>query len=136
MCPKSGKKCSGSCSDDDYEDADASDDNGEEDFVHVNMDGAEIIQSSKHSPIHINLKGAQWIKVTKMNEIFEIFDKIGYVAYVLIGGNTAHGKSTIANVDIVNIITYRMFPLYFAGWFLDTEIREIVHMNIYPEGRL
>jgi hypothetical protein len=118
MCPKSGKKCSGSCSDDDYDDADASDDGGEEDFVHVNMDGAEIIQSSKYSPIHINLKDAQWIKVTKMNEIFETFDKIGYVPYVLVGGNTARGKSTIAEVDIINIITYRIFQCYlsyFAG---------------------
>ncbi|PNF35793.1 Xanthine dehydrogenase [Cryptotermes secundus] len=91
ICPMSGKKYSGSCSDYDYDDADASDDNGEEDFVHVNMDGAEIIQSSKHSSIHINLKDAHWIKVTKMNEVFEIFDKIGYAPYVLVGGNTARG---------------------------------------------
>jgi hypothetical protein len=126
MCPKSGKKCPGSCSDDDYDDYDdAVDDNGEEDFVHVNTDGAEIIQSSKHSPIHINMKDVQWIKVTTMNELFEIFDKIGYVSYVLVGGNTARGKSGIAKIDFVNIITYGMshcYMPYFAGYFVDTKI--------------
>jgi hypothetical protein len=124
ICPKSGKKCSESCSDNEYDYYDDGDDNGEEDFVHVNMDGAEIIQPSKLSPIHINLKGVQWIKVTKMTEVFDIFDKIGDVPYVLVGGNTARGKSAIAKVGIVNIITCMMshfYLPYFAGWFLDTK---------------
>jgi hypothetical protein len=87
--------CSWNCNDDDY-DEDDSDDTTEEDFVHVTMDGAEISQSSKLPCIHLYLENAQWFKVTKMNEIFEIFDKVGNVPYVLVGGNTAHGKSCIS----------------------------------------
>jgi hypothetical protein len=105
LCPRTGNNCPQSCSDDDYDDADAGGvDNGEEDFVHVNMYGEEIIQTSRLSPVHINFADAQWIKVTKMDEVFDIFDKIGYVQYVLVGGNTAHGKTAIAKVDIAHVI--------------------------------
>jgi len=111
ICPKNGKKCSGNCSDSDDGDNDNendSDDSIEEDFVHVNTNGAEIIQSSVCCPVHLKLESAQWFKVTKMNEIFEIFDKIGNAPYILVGGNTAHGKFKTVHARVVslNIITY------------------------------
>lgn len=122
MCPRNGKNCLESCSEDDYDDADADGgDNGEEDFVHVNMYGEEIIQSSKLSPVHINFADVHWIKVTKIDEVFDIFDNIGYVQYVLVGGNTAHGKTAVAKVDIVNIIHTEYFivnghNLHYVPW--------------------
>jgi hypothetical protein len=102
ICPKSGMTCSWNCHDDDDDDDDGgdggcggedSDGSNEEDFVHVNVHGAEISQSQKHFLIHLNFKNAQWIKVTKVDEIFKVFDEVGNVPYVLIGGNTAHGES-------------------------------------------
>ncbi|XP_021929641.1 indole-3-acetaldehyde oxidase-like [Zootermopsis nevadensis] len=87
-CPNSGMTCSWN-SNDDYGEDDGDDSN--EDFVHVNVHGAEIEQSPKLSRIHLNLKNAQWFKVTNTKEIFEIFDKVGNVPYVLVGGNTARG---------------------------------------------
>jgi hypothetical protein len=110
ICPKNEKKCSGNCSDNDDGDNDNkndSDDSIEEDFIHVNANGAEIIPTSVCCPIHLKLENAQWFKVTRMNEIFEIFDKVGNVPYILVGGNTAHGKfeTMHARVDNVNIIT-------------------------------
>jgi hypothetical protein len=71
------------------------------------MYGEEVIRQSKISPVHIHFEDAQWIKVTTMDTIFEIFDNIGYVQYVLVGGNTAHGKSVFTKVDIANMITYK-----------------------------
>lgn len=104
-CPNSGMTCSWN-SNDDYGEDDGDDSN--EDFVHVNVHGAEIEQSPKLSRIHLNLKNAQWFKVTNTKEIFEIFDKVGNVPYVLVGGNTARGKSQVlcGIIDTVSIITY------------------------------
>jgi hypothetical protein len=93
ICPESGNTCSWNCSDCAAADDDSNDDSSEEDFVHVNVNGTEIIQSSKLSSIHLKFTSAQWFKVTEMNEIFNIFDNIGNVPYVLVGGNTARGKS-------------------------------------------
>jgi uncharacterized membrane protein len=58
----------------------------------VNCSGTEIIPTADVSPIHLQLKGAQWFKVTEVDEIFEIFDKIGDVPYRLVAGNTGQGK--------------------------------------------
>lgn len=33
----------------------------------------------------------QWYKVTEVQAIFDIFDKIGTKSYMLVAGNTAHG---------------------------------------------
>ncbi|GFG40150.1 hypothetical protein Cfor_02488, partial [Coptotermes formosanus] len=73
ICPKSGKRCSGNCS-------------AHEDYMTCN--GAEIIPRKVVSPIHLQLQGAQWFKVTKVEEIFEIFDKVGDVSYRIVAGNT------------------------------------------------
>ena len=122
ICPKNGEKCSGKCSDSDDGDNDNendSDDSFEEDFVYVNTNGAEIIQSSMCCPVHLNLESAQWFKVTRMNEIFEIFDKVGNAPYILVGGNTAHGKFKTVHASVVNlsIITYHtnVFLLRFVA---------------------
>ena len=118
ICPKNGKKCSGKCSDSDDGDNDNendSDDSIEEDFVHVNTNGAEIIQSSLCSPVHLKFENAQWFKVTSMNEIFEIFDKVGNAPYILVGGNTAHGKFKTVHARLVNLnfIIYRTNVYFF-----------------------
>jgi hypothetical protein len=105
ICPN-GKKCSGNCSDSDDGDNDNendSDDSTEEDFIHVNANGAEIIPSSVRCPIHLKLESAQWFKVTSMNEIFEIFDKVGNAPYILVGGNTARGKFKTVHAGVVNL---------------------------------
>jgi hypothetical protein len=72
------------------------------------MNETEIIQSSARCLMHLKLKNAQWFKVTRMNEIFEIFGKVGNAPYVLVGGNTARGKFQIVHARVVslNIITY------------------------------
>jgi hypothetical protein len=74
----------------------------------VDVNGTEIIQSSACCPIHLKFRSAQWFKVTRMNEIFEIFGKIGDAPYVLVGGNTARGKfhTVRASVISLNIVTY------------------------------
>jgi hypothetical protein len=77
ICPKSGKTCSGNCSDNEG---------------HVNYNGTEIICGQDILPIHLQLKGAQWFKVTEVDEIFEIFDKVGEAPYRLVAGNTGQGK--------------------------------------------
>jgi len=69
----------------------------------VNANGAEIIPTSVCCPIHLKLENAQWFKVTRMNEIFEIFDKVGNVPYILVGGNTAHGKFETMHARVVNV---------------------------------
>lgn len=35
--------------------------------------------------------GKEWYKVSSLNEIFTIFNKIGNDKYMLVAGNTAHG---------------------------------------------
>lgn len=50
------------------------------------------------SSIHLQLKGSQWFKVTKLEEIFDIFDKIGDVPYRLVAGNTGQGKQQLLNM--------------------------------------
>jgi hypothetical protein len=77
MCPKSGKRCSGDCSDHE---------------VYMRCNGTEIIPGQGISPIHLQLQGAEWFKVTKVEEIFEIFDKVGDVSYRIVAGNTGQGK--------------------------------------------
>jgi len=76
-CPKSGKRCTGNC-------------NSHEDGMNCN--GSEIILGQFVSPIHLELQGAQWFKVAKVDEIFEIFDKVGDVSYRIVAGNTGQGK--------------------------------------------
>ena len=58
----------------------------------MNCNGPEIIPGQFVSPIHLQLQGAQWFKVTKVDEIFEIFDKVGDVSYRIVAGNTGQGK--------------------------------------------
>jgi hypothetical protein len=59
----------------------------------MTCNGAEIIPRKVVSPIHLQLQGAQWFKVTKVEEIFEIFDKVGDVSYRIVAGNTGQGKA-------------------------------------------
>jgi len=103
ICPKNGKKCSGACSDSDDGDNENDSDDNIEGFVHVNTNGAEIIQSSVCCPVHLKLESAQWFKVTSTKEIFEIFDKFGNAPYILVGGNTAHGMFKTVHARVVNL---------------------------------
>ena len=79
-CPKSGKRCYENC-------------NGHENGMNCN--GPEFIPGQFVSPIHLQLQGAQWFKVTKLEEIFEIFDKVGDVSYRIVAGNTGQGKEQL-----------------------------------------
>jgi hypothetical protein len=62
------------------------------------------------------LEGAQWFKVTKVEEIFEIFDKVGDVSYRIVAGNTGQGKEHLIHpylfiVCLHSTFTYVSFPV-------------------------
>jgi hypothetical protein len=59
----------------------------------MNCNGAEIIPTQSVSSIHLQLQGAEWFKVMKVEEIFDIFDKVGDVPYRIVAGNTGQGKA-------------------------------------------
>jgi hypothetical protein len=61
----------------------------------MKCNGPEIVSRQFVSPIHLQLQGAQWLKVTKVDEIFEIFDKVGDVSYRIVAGNTGQGKEPL-----------------------------------------
>jgi hypothetical protein len=95
MCPKSGKRCSGDCSDHE---------------VYMSCNGTEIIPGQGISPIHLQLQGAEWFKVTKVEEIFEIFDKVGDVSYRIVAGNTGQGKERlICPYLFISLVTFSIF---------------------------
>lgn len=88
MCKQTGRKCIGDC-------AHIHGDNEEcleDDFVHVDEDGVEIVQCSIFSPLHLKLNGGtRWVKVTNLNGIFNIFEQMdNSTTYMLVAGNTAH----------------------------------------------
>jgi hypothetical protein len=58
----------------------------------MSCNGPDIVPRQFVSSIHLQLQGAQWFKVTKVDEIFEIFDKVGNVSYRIVAGNTGQGK--------------------------------------------
>jgi len=58
----------------------------------MNCNGPEFVPRQFVSPVHLRLQGAQWFKVTKVEEIFEIFDNVGDVSYRIVAGNTGQGK--------------------------------------------
>lgn len=69
MCPKTGSKCAGSC--------------------HKTASG----------PVKLHFKDdKQWYKVTEVQAIFDILDKIGKKPYMLMAGNTAHGSYNKLNI--------------------------------------
>jgi len=57
------------------------------------------------SSIHLQLQGAQWFKVTKVDEIFEIFNKVGNASYRIVAGNTGQGKKHL-------ILPYLLISLF------------------------
>jgi len=94
-CPKSGKRCYENC-------------NGHE--VGMNCNGPEIIPRKYVSPIHLQLQGAQWFKVTKLDEIFEIFDKVGDVSYRIVAGNTGQGKEQLIRPYLfISLFTFYVY---------------------------
>ena len=73
----------------------------------MSCNGAEIIRRQFVSPIHLQLQGAQWFKVTKVEEIFEIFDKVGDVSYRIVAGNTGQGKEQlVCPKSFINLFTF------------------------------
>ena len=75
-CPKNGKPCMGQCGDNEEH---------EECYIKDFVDYSNL-------PLHLNLKDAEWYKVSKLQEIFEIFDKIKDTPYRIVAGNTGQGK--------------------------------------------
>lgn len=63
MCPKTGSKCGGLC--------------------HKAASGTVKLLFKDDK---------QWYKVSEVQEIFDILDKIGNKPYMLVAGNTAHGS--------------------------------------------
>lgn len=76
ICPKSGKKCCGTCE-------------ANEDWCLVNTD----TMSAADLPKKIFLAdGRLWYSVQDIRSIFTTLDKVGYESYMLVSGNTAKGK--------------------------------------------
>ena len=89
ICKKTGKLCIDECA---YI-HDESEECIDNDFVHIDKEGKEIVQYSGISPIYLVLNdGSQWYKVTKMIDVFAIFLLIGRSTYILVAGNTAQGN--------------------------------------------
>ena len=102
-CPKSGKRCSGNC-------------NGHEAGMICN--GPEIIPRQFVSSIHLRLQGAQWFKVTNVDEIFEIFDKVGDVSYRIVAGNTGQGKEHLIRPCLfISLFTFYIYIFIFSFFF-------------------
>jgi len=74
----------------------------------MSCNGAEFIPRQFVSPIHLQLQGAQWFKVTKVDEIFEIFDKVGDVSNRIVAGNTGQGEGHL----ICPYLFTSVFPFY------------------------
>jgi hypothetical protein len=64
----------------------------------LNFNGTNFVNYD--SSIHLQLKGSQWFKVRKVEEIFEIFDKVGDVPYRLVAGNTGQGKRQLLQMNM------------------------------------
>ena len=85
----------------------------------MSCNGAEIIRRQFVSPIHLQLQGAQWFKVTKVEEIFEIFDKVGDVSYRIVAGNTGQGKGElICPKSFINLFTFYIYICIFSFFYL------------------
>lgn len=69
ICPKNGKVCNKPC-------------------------GDKIIDTAEPpSYIFVEIGDEKWFKVYKLADLLEVLNKIGDVKYMLVAGNTAHGKS-------------------------------------------
>jgi len=83
----------------------------------MRCNGVEIIPRQFVSPIHLQLQGAQWFKVTKVDEIFEIFDKVGDVSYRIVAGNTGQGKEHLIRPYLfISLFTFYIY-IYFFSFF-------------------
>jgi hypothetical protein len=81
----------------------------------MSCNGTEIIPRKFVSPIHLQLQGAQWFKVTKVDEIFEIFDKVGDVSYRIVAGNTGQGKEhLIRPYSFSSLFTFYIYICIFS----------------------
>jgi hypothetical protein len=64
------------------------------------------------------LQGAQWFKVTEVDEIFEIFDKVGNVSYRIVAGNTGQGKEyLILPYLFISLFTFYIYVFIFSFFF-------------------
>lgn len=71
VCPKTGIECGGSC--------------------------PEISKQ----PLHIQFKDTndEWHKVFNLSTLFDVLSKCGDKPYILIGGNTAHGRRNTFSIE-------------------------------------
>ncbi|KAJ9576510.1 hypothetical protein L9F63_025593, partial [Diploptera punctata] len=77
ICERNGKICTGNCSVDDGHNGESHNKN---------------LLAQANAPVHIKLaKDVDWYKVTTLQDIFEIFDKINDAPYRLVAGNTGQG---------------------------------------------
>ncbi|XP_075982387.1 uncharacterized protein LOC142980699 [Anticarsia gemmatalis] len=92
ICPKSGKKCGGTCE-------------ASADWCLVNMNSA----SGSDLPKKISLAdGRLWYSVADVRSIFDTLKDVGYKSYMLVAGNTAKGVRPIlfypkVLIDISNV---------------------------------
>jgi hypothetical protein len=81
----------------------------------MSCNGPEIIPRQSVSPIHLQLQGAQWFKVTKVDEIFDIFDKVGDVSCRIVAGNTGQGKEHLIRPYLfISLFTFYIYIFMFS----------------------
>ena len=95
-------RCSGNCNDHN---------------AFMSCNGPEIIPRKFVSPIRLQLQGAQWFKVTKVDEIFEIFDKVGDVSYRIVAGNTGQGEEHLIRPYLfISLFTFYIYINILRGF--------------------
>jgi xanthine dehydrogenase/oxidase len=66
LCPKTGSPCAGKC---------------------------RVAETATTEPLHMFFtEDKEWHKVSTVKDIFTIFENLGSKPYMLVAGNTAHGK--------------------------------------------
>ncbi|PSN29310.1 hypothetical protein C0J52_27752 [Blattella germanica] len=91
LCPRTGKTCSGKCSD-----------NEDHDIYHK-----KDIMGCADSTIYIKNGDIEWFRVTDLKEVFDVFDRIGDKPYRIVAGNTGQGAYTKFqnNIEYLVIVT-------------------------------
>ena len=91
--------------------------------IEITRNGPEVIPRQFVSPIHLRLQGAQWFKVTNVDEIFEIFDKVGNVSYRIVAGNTGQGKEHLIRPCLfISLVWFSLLVQHIIHIRVDTSI--------------
>jgi hypothetical protein len=102
----------------------------------MNCNGPDIIPKKLVSPIYLQLQGAQWFKVTGVDDIFEIFDKVGDVSYRIVAGNTGQGKEHLIHPYLfICLFTFYIYifilPFFFVYHSSIENTKDIMNCTVY-----